>query len=132
MFVLDRRLALAAVVALLLALLVPRSLVRRTSRGNANRRATEASLLADVQENLALRSIVRFFGLQGWARDRHAQGLTEFNRNVQNTVYAAGMLESGASITRTAPTVCDAGSSILPSHACCAINLRVSKPYVTN
>ena len=94
MFVLDWRLATTVGIALIVALLIPRRLGHHTARANAARRVVEASLLADVQENLALRSVVRLFGLQRWARERHDVGVADFGRSAQTAVYSAGMVES--------------------------------------
>jgi ATP-binding cassette subfamily B protein len=94
MVALDWRLAATIGVALILTLIAPRRLAATTARENARRRGVEASVLAHVQENLALKTVVRLFGLARWARDQHAKLIGELRGSAEAATYAAGMVEA--------------------------------------
>jgi ATP-binding cassette subfamily B protein len=94
MFALNWQLAATVTGALLAALSVPRRMGGRAARANAKRRDLETALLADVQENLALRSVVRLFGLEPWAGRRHGEAVAAFGRSAQEAVYASALVEA--------------------------------------
>lgn len=98
LFLLDRRLALIAMLVYPLNLLGPRLFASRSLSASHERRAAEASALSVVQESIAGQAVMKAFGLErvalSWFR-RHGVRLRD---RMQRMNFFAGMVEHAAEV----------------------------------
>ncbi len=94
MAILDLRLAGVILVGLVLAFVAPRRLGARAAVRNADRRDAEGELLATVQESVALHTVVRAFGLEGWVGKTYGGGLGRFRTHASRSTFAGSVVET--------------------------------------
>jgi ATP-binding cassette subfamily B protein len=98
LFALEWRLAFVAVLVFPLALLGPRFVAPRAARASYQRKNLEAGVLQEVQTNLAVRQIVRAFGLELRMRTRFAHRLDDLLAISTRTAFLGALVERSASI----------------------------------
>jgi ATP-binding cassette subfamily B protein len=98
LFALDWRLALLAVLVFPIALFGPRLIAPRASEASYARKNMESDVLKELHEHLAVRHIVRAFGLEGWMRARFARRTDALVTISTRTAFLSALVERSATI----------------------------------
>lgn len=98
LFALDWRLALLAIMVFPLALLGPRIIAPRASRASYARKNVESEVLRELHEHLAVRHVIRAFGLEGWMRARFARRADDLVTISTRTAFLSALVERSATI----------------------------------
>lgn len=96
LFTLDQRLALLSLLVFPLAWLGPRFLVGRASSAALARRDDEASLLAQVDEQVAAQKVLRAFGLSAQSREQFDHLARVLDGNVRRQHFLGALVERTA------------------------------------
>jgi len=98
LFALEWRLALIAALVFPLALLGPRVIAPRATGASYQRKTVESQVLKDVHENLAVRQVIRAFGLERWMRARFARRVDDLVTVSTRTAFLGALVERSAGI----------------------------------
>lgn len=98
LFALEWRLALVAVLVFPVALVGPRFIAPRAALASYERKNLESGVLQEVQTNLAVRQVVRAFGLERRMRDRFSRRLDDLLAISTRTAFLGALVERSAGI----------------------------------
>jgi ATP-binding cassette subfamily B protein len=98
LFALEWRLALIAALVFPLALVGPRVIAPRATTASYQRKTVESHVLKDVHENLAVRQVIRAFGLEPWMRARFTRRVDDLVTISTRTAFLGALVERSAGI----------------------------------
>lgn len=101
-FVLSWPLALASLLVWPLMLIGPRLVTPRAATATESKKQAETELLAQVEETLAARQLVRAYGLEGYGQRRFEQGLSRLISTTSRAVFSSFLVERTTVISITA------------------------------